>query len=410
MKKKVGTPHSGAPTRRHLLAIGTAAIVLVGCGQEKGGPSAQMAAPQVTVQTAQATTITVINELPGRTAAYRIAEVRPQVNGIVEKRLFQEGSEVKAGEQLYQIDDAIYQATYKKAAANLRSAELQAKRYAELAKVNAVSRQADDDAQAANLQAQADVEMARINLTYTKVLSPISGRIGRSAVSEGALVTSGQPNAMATVQQLDPIYVDMTQSAVDMMGLRKAMEAGQILQNEKGGAPVKLQLEDGSMYEHEGTLQFSEVEVSPGTGSVTIRAQFPNPDRKLLPGMFVQAQVDSGRRSGVYLVPNQAVMLGKERSTVYVVDAKNRIEARPVVNERMVDNQWVITGGLQDGDRIVVEGRQKVRPGAQVQIAQTITAPEGNTQTATRPTDQDAHSSVPVAAGDANAMTPAHSK
>lgn len=372
MKKKDGTPQTGLFKRRHFLAIGTAALVLAGCGRETGGAPPEMATPQVTVQTAEATTVTVINELPGRTAAYRIAEVRPQVNGIVEKRLFQEGSEVEAGEQLYQIDDAVYQAAYKKAMANLRTAELQAKRYAELAKVNAVSRQAHDDAQAAHLQAQADVEMARINLTYTKVLAPISGRIGRSAVSEGALVTSGQANAMATVQQLDPIYVDMTQSAVEMMGLRKAMEAGRILRNEEGSARVKLRLEDGSIYEHEGTLQFSEVEVSPGTGSVTIRAQFPNPARTLLPGMFVQARVDSGQRGGVYLVPNQAVMLGNERSTVYVVDAQNRIEARRVLNERMIDNQWMITDGLQEGDRIVVEGRQKVRPGAEVQIAETL--------------------------------------
>ena len=236
--------------------------------------------------------------------------------------------------------------------------------------MNAVSRQAHDDAQAAHLQAQAEVEMTRINLDYTKVLAPISGRIGRSAISEGALVTSGQPNAMATVQQLDPIYVDMTQSAVEMMGLRKALEDGRILRDDKGGARVHLRLEDGSVYEHEGTLQFSEVEVSASTGSVTIRAQFPNPDRKLLPGMFVHAQVDSGKRSGVYLVPNPSLMLGNERSTVYVVDDENRIEARRVVNERMVDQKWMITDGLQDGDRIVIEGRQKVRPGAQVQVVE----------------------------------------
>lgn len=211
--------------------------------------------------------------------------------------------------------------------------------------------------------------MTRINLDYTKVLAPISGRIGRSAVSEGALVTSGQPNAMATVQQLDPIYVDMTQSAVEMMGLRKALEDGRIKHSEEGGARVRLRLEDGSVYEHEGVLQFSEVEVSSGTGSVTIRAQFPNPERKLLPGMFVHARVESGQRGGVYLVPNQALMLGNDRSTVYVVDAENRIEARRVANERMVDGQWMITEGLQEGDRVVVEGRQKVRPGAQVEVA-----------------------------------------
>src|SRR5690606_1672886 len=356
---------------RNGLMYGAVALAVAACGDDQQAPP-QAVTPEVTVQVAEATSITVLNQLPGRTMAYRVAEVRPQVNGIVEKRLFTEGSEVEAGEQLYQIDDAVYQASYKKAMANLRTAELQAKRYAELAKVNAVSRQAHDDAQAAYLQAQAEVEMAAINLTYTKVLAPISGRIGRSAVSEGALVTSGQPNAMATVQQLDPIYVDMTQSSVELLRLRRAMESGQIRRDEKGGARARLRLEDGSIYEHEGTLQFSEVEVSPSTGSVTIRAQFPNPDRKLLPGMFVHAQVDSGRRDGVYLVPNQALMLGNERSTVYVVDADNRIEARRVLNERMVDNQWMITEGLQDGDRIVVEGRQKVQPGVQVNVVKTV--------------------------------------
>lgn len=368
---------------RHILATATALILLAACGQETSGPPPQAATPQVSVQEVQATSVNVVNELPGRTTAFRIAEVRPQVNGIVKERLFTEGSEVEAGEQLYQIDDAAYQAAHKKAMANLRTAELQAKRYAELAKVNAVSRQAHDDAQAAYLQAQADVEITRINLDYTKVLSPIAGRIGRSAVSEGALVTNGQPNAMATVQQLDPIYVDMTQSAVEMMSLRKALQAGRIQQDDKGGAPVKLRLEDGSVYEHEGTLQFSEVEVSPGTGSVTIRARFPNPDRNLLPGMFVHAQVDSGQRSGVYLVPNSALMLGNEWSTVYVVDAENRIEARRVINERMVGGQWMITEGLQDGDRIVVEGRQKVRPGAQVEIVPQEQA--GSAETAAAP-------------------------
>lgn len=361
-----------AVARRPVLILGAVALVLAGCGGETAGPPARAMVPQVTVEPVASTAVTVIHELPGRTTAYRVAEVRPQVNGIVKQRLFGEGSEVEEGEQLYQIDDATYQAAYKKAAANLRTAELQARRYAELAKVNAVSRQAHDDAQAAHQQAQAEAELARINLTYSKVLSPISGRIGRSAVSEGALVTNGQANAMATVQQLDPIYVDMTQSSVELMALRRAMEAGQIHQDGRNAAPVRLRLEDGSLYEHPGTLQFSEVEVAPGTGSVTLRAQFPNPDRKLLPGMFVHAQVDSGVRDGVYLLPNQALMLGNERSTVYVVDEHNRIEARRVLNERMVGNQWMITEGLRDGERVVVEGRQKVRPGAEVKIAETL--------------------------------------
>lgn len=358
---------------RRVLAITAMTGLLAACGKSADVAPPHAAVPQVAVQKAEATTVNVVNELPGRTAAYRVAEVRPQVNGIVKQRLFEEGSEVQAGEQLYQIDDAIYQFAYKKARANLRTAELQARRYAELAKVKAVSRQAHDDAQAAYQQAQAEADLARINLEYSKVLSPISGRIGRSAVSEGALVTNGQPNAMATVQQLDPIYVDMTQSSVELMALRRALERGEIRQDGKGGAVVRLRLEDGTLYEHEGMLQFSEVEVSPGTGSVTLRAQFPNPDRKLLPGMFVHAQVENGQRSGVYLVPNQALILGNGGATVYVVDAQNRVEARRVVNERMIDNRWMVTEGLADGDRYIVEGRQKVRPGAQVVIAESTT-------------------------------------
>lgn len=352
--------------------IGIASL-LVACSKEAGTPPT-MAAPQVSVQEVAPTSVNVVNELPGRTAAYRVAEVRPQVNGLVKKRLFEEGTEVEAGEQLYQIDDAIYQAAYKKAAANLRTAQLQARRYAELSKVNAVSRQAHDDAQAAYQQAQAEEELARINLEYSKVLSPISGRIGRSAVSEGALVTNGQPNAMATVQQLDPIYVDMTQSSVELMALRKALEAGQIRKNGDESATVRLRLEDGSIYEHAGTLKFSEVEVSPGTGSVTLRAEFPNPDRKLLPGMFVHALVDSGRRDDVYLLPNQALMLGNQYSTVYVVDEQNRVEARRVLNERMVNREWMITEGLEPRDRVVVEGRQRLRPGIEVDVVKATAA------------------------------------
>src|SRR5690606_12531551 len=283
---------------RNGLMYGAVALAVAACGDDQQAPP-QAVTPEVTVQVAEATSITVLNQLPGRTMAYRVAEVRPQVNGIVEKRLFTEGSEVEAGEQLYQIDDAVYQASYRKAMANLRTAELQAKRYAELAKVNAVRRQAHDDAQAAYLQAQAEAELARINLEYSKVRAPISGRIGRSAVSEGALVTNGQHQAMAIVQQLDPIYVDMTQSATELLALRKALEDGRIRQDGQGATAVRLRLEDGSLYEHAGVLQFSEVEVSAGTGSVTLRARFPNPDRKLLPGMFVHAQVDSGLRDGV---------------------------------------------------------------------------------------------------------------
>ncbi len=358
----------GRTTWRPLLAL--TLVALAGCGKavtdEVGvvSPSAEVA-----VQVMQSSSVAISTELPGRTTAFRVAEVRPQVSGVVEQRLFREGSEVKAGDQLYQIESASYKAAFDKAAANLRTAELQARRYAALSKVNAVSRQAHDDAQAAWKQAKADVEMARINMVYTKVLAPISGRIGRSAITEGALVTNGQGAALATVQQIDPIYVDVTQPSVEVLRLRKALANGQLKSDGDADTPVKLKLEDGSTYEHDGRLQFSEIEVDEGTGSVTLRAQFPNPDRKLLPGMFVHAVINTGVRDNVYLVPNQAIMLGNKTSTVYVVDHDNKVQLRNIANEKMVNNKWLVSSGLQDGDRVVVEGRQKVKAGADVEIA-----------------------------------------
>ncbi|WP_305080614.1 efflux RND transporter periplasmic adaptor subunit [Pusillimonas sp. MFBS29] len=262
------------------------AATLAACGQPEQAPPAA-AAPEVGVHTVQTEPLTLVTVLPGRSAAFRIAEVRPQVNGIVEKRLFEEGAEVEKGQQLYQIDDAVHQAEYDRARANLVTTERLAKRYQRLQKTSAISQQQYDDAMAAWKQAQAQAELARINVVYTKVLAPISGRAGRSTVSEGALVTNGQATEMVTVQQIDPIYVDVQQPVTEVLRLRKEMANGRLELAGADQAKASLRLEDGSIYPHAGTLQFSEVTVDPGTSSVTLRAEFPNPDGDLLPGMFV---------------------------------------------------------------------------------------------------------------------------
>ena len=268
------------------------------------------------VVTLQAEPFAVTTELPGRTRAYRIAEVRPQVNGIIQKRLFTEGSEVKAGQQLYQIDAAVYEATLKSAQASLASSKSLADRYAELVKDQAVSKQAYDEARAASLQAEAELERARIDLRYTKVLAPISGRIGRSAVTEGALVSNGQAQELATIQQLDPIYVDVTQPARDLLALRRDLADGRLQKAGENAAKVTLKLEDGSDYGHEGKLEFSEVTVDPGTGSVTLRAVFPNPDKVLLPAcssVRSWSPVSRARRSWCRNRASRATPRGSDR-------------------------------------------------------------------------------------------------
>ena len=330
--------------------------------------------PTVGVVTLQAEPFAVTTDLPGRTRAYRIAEVRPQVNGIIQKRLFTEGSEVKAGQQLYQIDAAVYEATLKSAQASLASSKSLADRYAELVKDQAVSKQAYDEARAASLQAEAELERARIDLRYTKVLAPISGRIGRSAVTEGALVSNGQAQELATIQQLDPIYVDVTQPARDLLALRRDLADGRLQKAGENAAKVTLKLEDGSDYGHEGKLEFSEVTVDPGTGSVTLRAVFPNPDKVLLPGMFVHAQLVAGLKSEAILVPQQGVTRNtKGEPTAMVVNAENKVELRPIKTERAVGNRWLVGEGLQPGDRVITEGLQFIQPGVEVEVA-----PAGN--------------------------------
>ena len=351
-----------------LMSILAVAVFLAGC-QEEAAPPAQQK-PKVGIVTVQTEPFAVTTDLPGRTRAYRIAEVRPQVNGIIQKRLFTEGSDVKAGQQLYQIDASVYEATLKSAQASLASSKSLADRYAELVKDQAVSKQAYDEARAASLQAEAELERARIDLRYTKVLAPISGRIGRSAVTEGALVSNGQAQELATIQQLDPIYVDVTQPARDLLALRRDLAEGRLQKSGENAARVSLKLEDGSDYGHEGKLEFSEVTVDPGTGSVTLRAVFPNPDKILLPGMFVHAQLVAGLKSEAMLVPQQGVTRNaKGEPTAMVVNAENKVELRTIKTERAVGNRWLVGDGLQPGDRVITEGLQFIQPGVEVDVA-----------------------------------------
>lgn len=359
------------PARVALLPLLVSTLLLSACQESEQAEQQQQQqqTPTVGVVTLKAEHFLLTNDLPGRTAAYRMAEVRPQVNGILEKRLFEEGAEVEEGQQLYQIDDDVYQAALKSAEASSISTRSLAERYGILVKENAVSQQEYDEARAAGLQAQAALDEARINVRYTKVLAPISGRIGRSAVSEGALVTSGQSQQLATIQQLDPIYVDITQSSREMLNLRRDLEAGRLQKAGDNAAAVSLTLEDGSTYGEQGKLEFSEVSVDEGTGSVILRAVFPNPDRLLLPGMFVHAELVAGTKSDAILAPQQGITrTPRGNATAMVVNDENKVESRDVVTERTVGNRWLISSGLSEGDRLITEGLQYIRPGASVNV------------------------------------------
>jgi membrane fusion protein, multidrug efflux system len=347
----------------HFAAL--ALVLLSGC-RHKAPPPAPPP-PKVSVVTVRAQAVPITTELPGRVNGYRTADVRPQVNGIILKRLFVEGRDVKAGQQLYQIDPAPYQATYDSAVAGLASARALAERDKPLAEANAVAKQDYDNAVAAHLQAQAAVETARINLIYTRVLSPITGRIGRSLITEGALVTANQATVLATVQQLDPVYVDVTQPTTTLVRLEKEAAAGLLEQNEAGKAQVRVLLEDGSEYAHPGTLEFSEVTVDQTTGSVTLRALMPNPERLLLPGMFVREEIHEGVRQGVVLAPQQGVSHNqKGEPTALVVGPDNTVELRIITTDRAIGDQWLVSSGLKPGDRVIVEGIQSAKPGAKV--------------------------------------------
>ncbi|EBU0559522.1 multidrug efflux RND transporter periplasmic adaptor subunit AcrA [Salmonella enterica] len=361
-------------------------LALTGCDDKQNQQGGQQM-PEVGVVTLKTEPLQITTELPGRTVAYRIAEVRPQVSGIILKRNFVEGSDIEAGVSLYQIDPATHQATYDSAKGDLAKAqaaaniaELTVKRYQKLLGTQYISKQEYDqalaDAQqatAAVVAAKAAVETARINLAYTKVTSPISGRIGKSSVTEGALVQNGQASALATVQQLDPIYVDVTQSSNDFLRLKQELANGSLKQ-ENGKAKVDLVTSDGIKFPQSGTLEFSDVTVDQTTGSITLRAIFPNPDHTLLPGMFVRARLQEGTKPTALLVPQQGVTrTPRGDATVLVVGADNKVETRQIVASQAIGDKWLVTDGLKAGDRVVVSGLQKVRPGAQVKV-QEITA------------------------------------
>ncbi|EAB4119405.1 multidrug efflux RND transporter periplasmic adaptor subunit AcrA [Salmonella enterica] len=361
-------------------------LALTGCDDKQDQQGGQQM-PEVGVVTLKTEPLQITTELPGRTVAYRIAEVRPQVSGIILKRNFVEGSDIEAGVSLYQIDPATYQATYDSAKGDLAKAqaaaniaELTVKRYQKLLGTQYISKQEYDqalaDAQQATatvVAAKAAVETARINLAYTKVTSPISGRIGKSSVTEGALVQNGQASALATVQQLDPIYVDVTQSSNDFLRLKQELANGSLKQ-ENGKAKVDLVTSDGIKFPQSGTLEFSDVTVDQTTGSITLRAIFPNPDHTLLPGMFVRARLQEGTKPTALLVPQQGVTrTPRGDATVLVVGADNKVETRQIVASQAIGDKWLVTDGLKAGDRVVVSGLQKVRPGAQVKV-QEITA------------------------------------
>ena len=342
-----------------------AAVLLTGCSHHAPPPTP--GPPKVSVVTLRTETVPIVTELPGRVNAYRTADVRPQVNGIILRRLFAEGGEVKTGQQLYQIDPAPYKAAYDSAVAANASAHALAERDKALVAASLVAKQDFDNAQAAWLQAQAAVETARINLVYTKVLSPITGRISRSFVTEGALVTANQVTALATVQQLEPVYVDVTQPTTTLLRLRREAEAGLLKQNAAGKTQVRLRLEDGTDYPHPGTLEFSEVTVDQGTGSVTLRALLPNPERVLLPGMFVREEIDEGVRKNAILAPQQGVSHDQRgEPNALVVGSDNVVELRPLQVDRAIGDQWVVNSGLIAGDRVVVEGIQSAKPGTKV--------------------------------------------
>lgn len=369
---------------RTIVTAGILAVSLMaaGCNKSKSdGQKPPAGPPVVGVVTVQPQRVVLTTELSGRTSSKLVAEVRPQVGGIIQKRLFTEGSDVKAGQVLYQIDPATYRAAFAsakaseaRAEANLIPAKLKEGRYKDLVKIKAVSQQDYDDAYASLKQAEADVaatrsavETARINLAYTSVTAPISGRIGRSTVTGGALVTASQPTALATIQQLDSMYVDVTQSSAELLKLKQNLSSGLLKKGGAGQARVKLLLEDGTPYPLPGTLKFSEVTVDQSTGSVTLRAIFPNPKQTLLPGMFVRAILEEGVNEQAILVPQRGVTRNpKGEAMVMVVGAEEKVEPRIIKVAQTVGDNWLVSDGLKAGDRVILEGIQRARPGTPV--------------------------------------------
>ncbi|MDQ3335860.1 MAG: efflux RND transporter periplasmic adaptor subunit [Myxococcota bacterium] len=351
------------------------------CNKKDDKPAARPTGPvEVGVVTIQPQSVTLRKDLPGRTSAVRVAEVRARVNGIVQKRLFQEGSDVKEGQALFRIDSAPYAAALESARAQVARAEASiastrslAERYQKLIETNAVSKQELDDAIAKQKTAEADLASARaavkraaIDVGYTTVTAPLAGRIGRADVTEGGYVQAQTATLLATIQQIDQLYVDLTWSNAEVMRLRRAIDSG-VLQSEGGQAKVVLLLEDGREYAEQGTLQFADVTVDATTGSISLRALVPNPKRELLPGMFVRARIDEGTHQNALLVPQRAVTRDQAgRPQALVVSAANKVERRQLVTERELGDAWLVTSGINAGDRVIVEGLQKVRPGADV--------------------------------------------
>ncbi|WP_423163157.1 efflux RND transporter periplasmic adaptor subunit [Stenotrophomonas maltophilia] len=352
------------------MALAAALVTALSACQPKNAASPPPPAlPQVTVETIQAKSVEVQTELPGRTQPYAIAEVRPQVGGILTARLFEEGATVRAGQALYQIDPAPYRATLARANASLATAKARSLRYDRLNESQAISRQDSDDAKSQYLQAAATAESARIDLNYTRIVAPITGRVGRSSVTQGALLTANQPDALVVVQQLDPIYVDIVQPSTAILQLKDDLSAGRLRSVGNGQVAVDLKLENGREYSHKGRLQFSEVSVDQGTGAVTLRAVFPNPDGVLLPGMFVRASLSEGVRDNAILVPQRSVSRqGDGSATALVVGKDGKLESRTVVVDRAIGNQWLITSGLHSGEKLVVDGGQRARAGDAVKI------------------------------------------
>ena len=357
-------------------------VALTGCDQatEQSQASAPKAVP-VGVLTLKSQALTLKKELPGRISAFQIAEIRPQVSGIVQSRLFVEGKEVKQGQALYQIDPATFEAdlaaseaSVARAEASIASSKSKASRYSELLKIKAVSQQDFDEADAAYKQANAELltakaqlKSAQINLNYSHVSSPISGQISKSSVTVGALVSANQSTALATVTQLDPIYIDLTQSSNELTQLKKAISSGALTVDSTSQTDVELIMEDGSVYPHKGTLQFSEVTVDPSTGSVTLRAKFSNPEKLLLPGMYARASIVEGVKAGAILAPQRGVSRNsKGEPTAMVVSKENTVESRVLKVDRTIGSDWLVTDGLMDGVKLIVEGLQKIRPGAPV--------------------------------------------
>jgi membrane fusion protein (multidrug efflux system) len=370
-------------------------ITLVMLGGCFGGEQAPAAiTPKVSVISIKPQSQVLTTELAGRTQAFMVAQIRPQVSGIVQQRLFVEGADIKVGQALYQLDAASYtaalaqsRASLAKYRATLKSAQATAKRDAELVKINAISQQDNEDAQATLLTAAADVqvaeaevETARINLAYTRITSPVSGRIETSTVTPGALVVANQDSALTTVQQLDPIYVDVTQSTTQLLRLKRDLASGALQSNGEGQARVSLKLDDGTTYNQEGRLKVSGVSVSEGTGTVTLRAEFANPDHLLLPGMYVRAVLEQARDDQAILVPQKAVNRSASGVTTALLVVDGKVEQRELTIDRAVGNQWWVTAGLQAGDQLIVEGGQKVRAGAAVQVQ------DASAQAATPPT------------------------